>query len=285
MPRACGFVNLITMKIKIFVISLLRSPERREVITARLNGLNLDFAFIDAVDARELPPELIEEVQVTQRKHRDYKRDIGATEIACAMSHVAAYREIDGSGLDGAIILEDDAIIDGRLRSLFYWLKTQEVTPQGLWLLGGGEYLEKGVTKNYFDFSTLTQTPDFTDQSWGAVFRIKIGFDRLARACGYFIDRASATRLLENNSPPKALADDWPFFIAQGWITAYLCKPYLIKHPLIISGQSLLQDDRSTPARRTQAKKISTQIKEITGYYRLIYRLQVLTHQWKHRAD
>lgn len=285
MPSTDDFATLITMKIKILVISLLRSPDRRDVIAARLKDLGLDFSFIDAIDARKLSPESIKEIQAAQQTHRDYGRNIGTTEIACAMSHAEGYKEITRSNLDGAIILEDDAIIDDNFRSLFFWLKDQSRPPQGLWLLGGGEYLEKSVVKNYFDFAVLAKTPAFTDQSWGAISHVERCFDRLARACGYFIDKESATRLLENNSPPKALADDWPFFIRQGWITPYLCKPYLIKHPLIIAGQSLLQEDRSAVADRTQDKKMSTRIKELTGYYQLIYRLTVLAHQWKHRKN
>lgn len=279
------FANLIAMKIKILVISLLRSPDRREVISSRLNGLGLDFAFVDAVDARALSTESVREIQLAQRTHRDYGRLMGPTEISCAMSHVAAYREIANSKLDGAIILEDDAIIDNRFRALFNWLQAQRPSLRGLFLLGGGEYLEKGVVKNYFDFAILAKTPELSDPSWGAFFRVDRCFDRLARACGYFIDQESAARLFENNSPPKALADDWPFFIRQGWITPYLCRPYLIEHPLLISGQSLLQEDRSTVAEKTKSKKTSTRLKELTGYYRLIYRLKVLVHQWKSRAN
>lgn len=270
------------MKIKILIISLLRSPDRRETIAARLNALGLDFAFVDAVDARMLPSETVRAIQGTQRIHRDYGRVIGTTEIACAMSHAAAYQEIQSTGLDGAIILEDDAIIDDRFGSLFFWLKGQTTSQQGLWLLGGGEYLEKGVIKNYFDFAVLSRRPSFSSESWGSAYQITGCYERLARACGYFVDTGSASRLLENNSPPKALADDWPFFINQGWITPYLCKPYLIEHPLIIAGQSLLQADRSASEQTTQTKKISTRIKELAGYYRLIYRLKVLIHHWKH---
>lgn len=273
------------MKIKIFVISLLRSPDRREAIAARLKTLGLDFAFVDAVDARILPAEFIGETQVTQRIHRDYGRALGVTEIACAMSHAIAYQEIQSSGLDGAIILEDDAIIDGRVGPFFLWLKAQTTPPQGLWLLGGGEYLEKGVIKNYFDFAILSKRPSVSDASWGGAYQIIDCYDRLARACGYFVDAGTALCLHQNNNPPKALADDWPFFIRQGWITPYLCKPCLIEHPLIIAGQSLLQEDRSATAQKAHTKKISSLIKERIGYYQLIYRLKVLFHHWKHRQN
>lgn len=211
---------------------------------------------------------------------------MGMTVIACATSHAAAYQEIYKTALDGAIILEDDAIINDGFRPFCDWLKGQNSPPQGLWLLGGGEYLEKNVTKNYFDFAILSKTPAFSDPSWGAAFCVEDCFDRLAHACGYFIDQESAARLLEYNSPPKALADDWPFFIHQGWIKPYICKPYVIEHPLVIEGQSLLQDDRSVPKQRTQqTKKISTRAKEFVGYYQLIYRLKVLLHHWKHRTN
>ena len=271
------------MQIKILIISLLRSPDRREAIAERLNGLGLDFTFVDAVDARMLPKESVEAIQEAQRAHRDYGRTIGVTEIACAMSHAAAYREIQNAGLDGAIILEDDAIIDDHFGSLFVWLKAQTTPPQGLWLLGGGEYLEKGVIKNYFDFAVLSTRPSFRDASWGGAYQVIDCYDRLARACGYFVDTGTALRLLQNNNLPKALADDWPFFINQGWVTPYLCKPYLIKHPLVIAGQSLLQDDRSTSTQKSHTKRASTRIKEFVGYYRLTYRLKVLLHQWKHQ--
>ena len=144
------------------------------------------------------------EIQRLQRTYRDYKRNIGATEIACAMSHAAAYREVIKAALDGAIILEDDAIVDDRFRSLFYWLKDQNHQPQGLWLLGGGEYLEKSVVKNYFDFAIVAKTPAFADRSWGATFRIEGSFDRLARACGYFVDTDQRTnRLLSTDLSSK----------------------------------------------------------------------------------
>lgn len=69
--------------------------------------------------------------------------------------------------LDGAIILEDDAIIDEQFAPFVNWLTQQEAVPKGLWLLGGGEYLEKQVIKNYFDFSVLAMIPSLADPSWG----------------------------------------------------------------------------------------------------------------------
>lgn len=41
---------------KIYVISLKRSPERREYIKKQLDDLSIEFEFFDAVDGRVEPP-------------------------------------------------------------------------------------------------------------------------------------------------------------------------------------------------------------------------------------
>lgn len=265
------------------VISLIRSQDRREVIASRLRELNLDFEFIDAVDGKELNTATIQVIQNAQRATRDYGRTIGATEIACAMSHTKAYESLLASDAAGSIILEDDAIIDPKFKGFVAWLLNAEAITRGLWLLGGGEYVEKQVVKNYFDFAICAHQASAEGKNWGKVYQITKCFDHLARACGYFIDRQTAQTLLQNNAPPVALADDWPYFIQQGWISPYLCKPYLIKHPLIINNQSLLQAERSTTtATASKNPKLSSRLKSAIGYYRIAYRFKVALHKLKH---
>lgn len=286
MLNRSAFVNLRLMKIKIFIISLVRCTDRRERIAERLYALNIPFEFINAVDAQALSAEETHTIQTSQRARRDYGRTIGSTEIACAFSHLKAYQAVHTHGLDGAIILEDDAIIDEQFAPFVNWLTQQETVPKGLWLLGGGEYLEKQVVKNYFDFSILAKNPAVMDSTWGKLFQIECCFDKLARACGYFIDAQTALALRNYNNPPAALADDWPFFIHNGCIqSAYICQPYLIQHPIEINGQSLLQAERALPQGNAHSKKkLSTLIKERLGYYQALYRIKVCIHQLKHRV-
>lgn len=272
------------MKIKIFVVSLLRSPERRKTISSRMKALGINFEFIDAIDAQLLPLSEVMDIQKQQRATKDYGRSLGPGEIACALSHAKAYQTIQNETLDGAVILEDDAIIDSRFPQFIEWLKHQSSTPVGLWLLGGGEYLEKTVIKNYYDFAILSKPAIISNQTWGELFLISGHFERLARTCGYFIDRKSAQTLLDNNTPPKTLADDWPFFINNGWVCPYLCKPFLIAHPLELQGQSLIQADRSSPQELAiKRKKLSTNLKELIGYYRFAYWAKVRWHHLTHK--
>lgn len=272
------------MKIKILVISLTRSPDRRLAISSRLNALKLDFEFVDAIDAQTLAETTVQKIQSAQRQRRDYGRDIGATEIACAISHGEAYQKILVSDVDGGIILEDDAIISDGFEPFINWLNAESTVPNGVWLLGGGEYLEKHVEKNYFDFAICSREPSANDPKWGALMKVDQCFDHLARACGYFIDRKTAAVLLKQNQPPVALADDWPFFIQKEWIKPYLCKPFLIKHPLVIDNQSLLQKDRAnSPNSANNKTKLSSRIKQLIGYYRIAYKIKVARHQRKYR--
>lgn len=253
-------------------------------ISSRLKALKLDFEFIEAVDAQSLAKSSVQEIQAAQRKCRDYGRNIGATEIACAMSHCKAYQHILNSNQDGGIILEDDAIISDKFESFINWLTAVDSAPNGIWLLGGGEYLEKNVEKNYFDFAICSREPSISDPKWGALFRIDHCFNHLARACGYFVDQKTAATLANENQPPIALADDWPFFINRGWVKPHLCKPYLIEHPLVIDNQSLLQKERTTPNLESKRKtKLPSRLKEYFGYYRVAYRIKVFLHQRRHR--
>lgn len=64
---------------------------------------------IEAVDGRELPPEVPEYDRVERRKR--YAYDLIPNEIACALSHRKALRAFLDSEADYAVVLEDDALL------------------------------------------------------------------------------------------------------------------------------------------------------------------------------
>lgn len=94
----------------IFIISLPDAADRRDAVTARLSAIGLSGEFIDAVDGRTgLPPELEARVdRASAAAH--FHRDLSDAEFACAMSHRRVYQHILDQGLDGAVVLEDDAV-------------------------------------------------------------------------------------------------------------------------------------------------------------------------------
>lgn len=95
----------------IFIISLKDSTRRKE-ISARLNSLELDFQFVDAVYGKELTQEQLKQIDFEYYPQKyAAKKPLTLGEIGCALSHIKMYEYIVANNIPEAIILEDDAIV------------------------------------------------------------------------------------------------------------------------------------------------------------------------------
>ncbi|CAM2826484.1 glycosyltransferase family 25 protein [Vibrio neptunius] len=96
---------------KIFVISLKRSPERRDYIKKQLDQLDIDFEFFDAVDGRAEPPhKLFENYNYFKRLWLTSGRMPSKGELGVYGSHYLLWKksiELD----EPIIVFEDDAAI------------------------------------------------------------------------------------------------------------------------------------------------------------------------------
>ena len=97
----------------IFVISLPRSVERREAISARLKNLGLHSTFFDAIDGADFYTDARYFNAEKCKAHE--KRIMNAGEVGCALSHIGVYKKIEEQKLPFALVLEDDALISGDL--------------------------------------------------------------------------------------------------------------------------------------------------------------------------
>lgn len=98
---------------EIFVINLERSVDRRRAIFARLAELGLSATRFPAIDGTTLSEA---EKGYNGRKRRlFYGKDLTLGEIGCARSHLAVYAEMERQGIECALVLEDDALIDDTL--------------------------------------------------------------------------------------------------------------------------------------------------------------------------
>jgi glycosyl transferase family 25 len=95
--------------VPIYVISLPNSEERRAFMRAQLNALGLPFRFFDAVDGRTLEFSQLEEM--APKGGAEYSGLLTSTEVGCAMSHLAAIKEIAERNDEYAIVLEDDVLV------------------------------------------------------------------------------------------------------------------------------------------------------------------------------
>jgi GR25 family glycosyltransferase involved in LPS biosynthesis len=91
-----------------FVINLERDSERRTILAARLNALEIPHTFLPAVDGRALSVDELE--RASPREKLAFRRPLMPSEIACGLSHLAAIAEGTRLGCDFFCVLEDDVI-------------------------------------------------------------------------------------------------------------------------------------------------------------------------------
>ncbi|MGY5613763.1 glycosyltransferase family 25 protein [Vibrio brasiliensis] len=96
---------------KICVISLKRSPERRENIKKQLDALGLEFEFFDAVDGRAEPPHpLFAKYDYFKRLWLTNGRMPSKGEMGCYASHYLIWQKCVSSG-ESILVIEDDSYV------------------------------------------------------------------------------------------------------------------------------------------------------------------------------
>lgn len=110
------------MELQTLVISLLRSPQRREKASQELAKTNLKWSFLDAVDGSKMqedPPEY---------KRRKVKRlqgyELTPNEIGCFLSHKHVWQECVSSN-QPTLVFEDDFILLPHFEETIRFLLTE----------------------------------------------------------------------------------------------------------------------------------------------------------------
>lgn len=97
-----------------FVITLEQAQERRDIISARLNELEIPFEFFPGVDGRKV--DLLAHPHYSKWKRRMFfGRDLSRGEFGCVLAHQSIYEHIVENNIGTALILEDDAILADEL--------------------------------------------------------------------------------------------------------------------------------------------------------------------------
>jgi len=94
-----------TPEIQILVISLRRSPDRREKVRQELSKINLPWKFLDAVDGSLMSQPPLEYKPSKVKRLQGYS--LTANEIGCYLSHKRAWQRCVDQNLP-TLILEDD---------------------------------------------------------------------------------------------------------------------------------------------------------------------------------
>ncbi|MBJ7592217.1 glycosyltransferase family 25 protein [Aeromonas veronii] len=103
--------------IPIFVISLLRSHDRRLAIEKQMAHLGLSFTFWDAVDGKQLSDADLANVDINFAEQL-CGHSLSLGEVGCALSHIKLYEMMVSKKIEKAIILEDDIYLHMHFKSI-----------------------------------------------------------------------------------------------------------------------------------------------------------------------
>ncbi|WP_337025173.1 glycosyltransferase family 25 protein [Pantoea anthophila] len=170
---------------KIFVINLARSPERRSSIEQQLSLLNLNYEIIDAIDGSQLSySDIIKET-------RPLSYAVTCGEIGCALSHINIYRKMVRENIPIALVLEDDAVLDYRSTQVMHELeKICNQSPTVTLLTETSQYIGK---------------PKYALNDQLSIYNV------LEASCshGYIINFQAAIKLAAFLYPVWMVADKW----------------------------------------------------------------------------
>lgn len=96
--------------IAVFVISLKRSQERRDYISAQLQAQNIDFNFFDAIDGGDKSNPLLKRYNYAKRLWLSSGKMPTNGEIGCYASHYSLWQKCVDMG-QPLVVVEDDAKI------------------------------------------------------------------------------------------------------------------------------------------------------------------------------
>lgn len=190
---------------KIFVISLLNSKERRNSIQEQFARLGLEFEYVDAVAGKLLSEEEIRQA-CDPEAISTAPRWLSKGVIGCALSHRIAYQKV-AQNHECALVLQDDAIlpddISGLLESITPNIKANEVI-----LLHGTSFQTVHLSR----FNSRKLVPPYE-----ILFPLQ-QVDIPGSALGFVISRGAAQSLAEKMIPVQVSTDSWRFFVEQGMI-------------------------------------------------------------------
>lgn len=172
---------------KIFVINLERSFERKLALQRRFNELGLTAEFIKAVDGNVLTQEDI------KAKTCPLNYAFLPGEIGCALSHQLVYKKMLDEGISDALILEDDVLLPDTLPELLNACATDSEKPEVLLLSRVNKYFKNPVGSINGKFK---------------VYKIQ----HATTTHSYIINLPAARNLLKALHPVWMTADKWSLF-------------------------------------------------------------------------
>jgi glycosyl transferase family 25 len=195
---------------KAYVINLPRSAARRESIASELAALSIPHEFVEAVDGREMTTDdrtaLVDEDAVAK-----YPNWLTPGQIGCSLSHRRVYERIAAGDEPVALVLEDDAQVDGVDMALIERIASH---------MGGAEV----VLLFFLSFAPCVfSSQDTIELGPGRRLLYPLDVRQPISSAAYLITHEASRRMAELVVPVRAGADSWGFYHEEGGIDRLRC--------------------------------------------------------------
>lgn len=217
-------------QIKIYVINLKSSIDRRKYIENLLSELGLNFEIFDAVVGKDLNEQFIEKIYDSEKAKKNFGRELSKGEIGCALSHKRLWTKIAQEKIEYALILEDDIILDSKIHDVIkYFIATQ--LNWDVVLLSGSNSRRIPIYKNIIGDKSLSYCTGITTIT-----------------AAYLINIKAANRLLELTQQIYQPIDIYTGDIYTSNLHILRIDPIFPQNNLFheFSGSSTLASDRNT---------------------------------------
>lgn len=221
---------------KVYVISLRSSVERRRHIRNSFGSLGIDFEFFDAVEGKEIDRSADSRVYKGESfilKNNIFSKTtvvgkLNDGELGCSLSHLTLYEKIIQENLAGAIICEDDLVPKCNFVELIIKILEQ---CKDVHLIHPCTHPYQGLRQGWFNKKISVFMGGNRYQS----FRAGIpGFDwffnrrrRISNTSCYYISNSGAQRLLDIGYPVRMEADRLTGMVAYNHLKVLLVDPLI----------------------------------------------------------
>lgn len=201
------------LNLKTFLINLKRREDRLNLFKEKNRGNIPPYHILEAVDGMTLVPS--HKIQ-NLFKYNDYNYRRGI--VGCALSHLSIYFHILGSGIDGALILEDDAELCPYFTQKF--LHVLEKCPDADVIFLGHHPYKQYAKGEYYDKEKIPSVELWTKE--------RCIRESMGGTTGYYITREGARKLISNfNKNSIRYGIDWEIFHSADINKIYYTTPFL----------------------------------------------------------
>lgn len=223
---------------KIFVISLKRSQDRREAIKKQLDRQLVKFEFFDAIDGRFEPPHsLFANYNYTKRLWLTSGRMPSKGELGCYASHFLIWKkciELDES----VLVLEDDSEIKDNFSKMLPLIE------------------EKLNRYNFLRLEAETDKGELYQVESDGVIDISFMTDNFGGARSYALSPESAKKLVKHSDRWCMPVDNYIGSIYLHDVPCYIFKPSIVENPQEFLTTIQLGEEKKAPLYRKPSREI-----------------------------